>query len=421
MYTLVKTYGLPSGAGTAWTEIDGTESALNVLFQQYQALKIQVLESFSKEQQILDLYKWESSLRERPIGIDDWLAEQSSANANLRGVKGELSLRVTSLFAYDAVSVDFLPSLSNSRYHPTNQIPLDEKTDIRLTRANTDYKAFGDNCLFTVGGYVHMHEAGNPVGIYIKNAVTAVNKNVNPEIGIVDFSRLGTIKCLPNKVDNLIDPTGLLPWSDEVWLKLPKKVEADETVLLVIGGYLHMLDNAYDILSADTARINIHRLPMLQRYFASSNFLDLSSLGVEINPQLETGNIWNHELLAKPSLQAWLMHSTSFWVYLKAKSVIRKTIDLPNTGLPGYYFLGEQPVGVLREDLGQLPSFIQTYERPLWVLKTQGGLRRNLLLDTAEYTSFRNKIINDTPYLRKPNLDSRAELLVLEKHELVQK
>lgn len=419
MYTLVKTYGLPVGSGTAWTALEAGESVLSTLFSTYQKLKIQVHESYTDQQQVIDLYTFQSELQNSNDTLNAWLKAKSDAHTNLRGQPGELSIKTHKLYCHDAITVGFLPKVGNSGYHPSNAIPESERTDILLTKANTNYENIGKHCLFTVGGYVHPHVYGKDVGVYIQGGFKTAQRSQENDIGMIDFSRIGSLEIHAITEEMIADSTKLLPYKDEMYLRLPRKVAEDETVALVFGGYLHLLDDCYTIVSDTTAKINCINMFLYERYFRSRKYLDLTSLGILLNEEDPQSDIVANRLLSDKALKAWVTHPCSFWVYIKATSIQVTQQPLPRSGVPGQYFLGKKPEGLIRADLGELPAYVQTYEKPLWVLHSRWGLRKNMLFENTLYKHTRVKRLNDTPYLHQVWLETHATLQTVHKLELI--
>lgn len=417
MYTLAKTFAQLNGAGSYWEEIEAGSIPLIDLFDKYRSLRLELLESFSGEEQIFDLYTLKDELETTTLTLSDWLT--SIGNRNLRAVKGTLSLKTSKLYSYDTTIVDFLPRCGNTGYHPSNSIPLDEQTDILLTRPNTDYINVGKHCLFTVGGYFHRHEYGS-TGVYVVGGNKTTLRSGAQEVGMLDFSRIGEVEIFPMKEDYLMAPTTMLPYRESIYMKLPKPKTDDVTIAFVFGGYLHLLDNVFTLLSDDAAALNLQAMNLHSRFFRSRLYLDLTALEATVDLYDQSSDLLPRILMTDAALKAWVLHENSFFVYIKANSLQVTEEALPRPSTPGRYFLGRNPEGVIKMDFGEMPAFIQTKEPPIWLLSTMWEERTNTLYETTNFKDSRYIVMNDTPYLHRTHDPSLATLMQVHRIELVE-
>lgn len=418
MYTLTKTFAQLNGARSYWKEIDAGSIPLADLFAKYRSLRLQFHESFADEEQFFDLFTIREELETNTGTLNEWLA--SIGNRNLRATSGELSLKTSKLYSYDTTTIGFLPRCGNTGYHPTNSIPLDEKTDILLTKPDTNYNNIGKNCLFTVGGFFHRHEYG-PNGVYVINGNKTTLRSSSQEIGMLDFSRIGTVEIYPMVEDLLMSPTTMLPYRESIYMKLPKPKTNDVTIAFVFGGYLHLLDDIFTLISDESACLNTQAMNLHSRFFRSRLFLDLTTLESTVQSDDQMSDLMPRVLMTDDAMKAWVLHENSFFVYINATSLQVTEEVLPRPSTPGRYFLGRQPEGVIKMDFGEMPSYIQTKEPPIWLLSTTWEERLNALYETTNYKDSRVSVLNDTPYLHRTHDASLATLMQCYHIELVEK
>lgn len=223
--------------------------------------------------------------------------------------------------------------------HPTasfsSPMPSAEKTWLLVTKEALDYKFFYDRCLVNVNGFYHLTDYSDDGVFVVDGMKSCFNANRN-EMGILSFMHVGTLEFI-SITDEMI-----YKQDDSQVLKNNCYVDtgvdlSTKSVLLVLGGYLHVLDKrTFSRVSASAFSIDFSNLPLIKRYYESYKTLDLSSLELEtssVNPdQISVPNLFSDEVLRK-----YLQLSQTFFVVLDNPDIFVEFDDIKASPYPGVY------------------------------------------------------------------------------------
>ncbi len=263
------------------------------------------------------------------------------------------------------------------------EIPYGAKNDLLLSKPGVDFREWQRYALVSVNGYFH-RSGGTATGLQvIDGGRTGRTGNAN-HLGMHSFKDVGVIDQLPLTESMLYTQVAGAPMSDHIYVQLPYSVEG-RTVLLVIGGYLHVLDDVYDVVGPTTLRININRLALPERYLQSRQTLDLSSLGLTQYTHNEY-QVSTTELYSDTVLKRYLTLPQSFVVVLKADNLYVSRTPAINSKFPQRF---EAPKGTERLPLFGAYGRLCEYEIfPDWginVLAADHNTRANYGFRTTDW------------------------------------
>jgi hypothetical protein len=169
----------------------------------------------------------------------------------------------------------------------------------------------------------------------------------------------------------------------QVNITLPQDLSG-KTVLLVMGGYLHTVgDEMIQRIAENTFRVDFLKLPLLERYYESKQYLDLSELNLSSTP-LNEHQIINAELLTTRVLDAYLTLSQSFAVILDCEEVYTQKKFIKRTGFPDMYIAYDEPVYPLVTNLGRHPEYWSTHEDEQYSVTIYDSVIDNKLFNTTQ-------------------------------------
>ncbi|ABY63044.1 virion structural protein [Pseudomonas phage 201phi2-1] len=225
--------------------------------------------------------------------------------------------------------------------HIDQDISVHYKDDLVLTHPKFKPQVIRDNCLISVNGYFHLTD-WTVNGVRIIDGNKTVLRSNDNQIGLYSFETIGKLKFVPITDEMIIASSEDTPLWDATYLKLPSDVDIkDKTVLLVTGGYLNVLSDVYERVNDNTWRLSFGRMMFLNRYIQSVKDMDLSSLGLESDPDSET--LFNAQQLKDDSvIRAYLKLSQSFFVIVDSPTFFQSFEPVQYLNEPGRFIDGKQ-------------------------------------------------------------------------------
>jgi hypothetical protein len=212
-----------------------------------------------------------------------------------------------------------------------------DKADLKVQKDDVDTAFLGRHALFSVNGFYHPTDWG-PHGVYILGGNHSLRHANDNQIGLLSFEDVGGIHCLPITPDMVTGNEGGVPLSKGAYVTIPDAVNLEnKTTLLVVGGYLQVLGKTYTRISDRTYRIQLEQLQLLERYYDSREYIDFSSLGLDVNddnPSLVSVD----QFFQDDVLRAFLTLPQSFIVVVDAPRFFHELQPLEQSGYPGRYY-----------------------------------------------------------------------------------
>lgn len=252
-----------------------------------------------------------------------------------------------------------------------------DKSDLHVSKPNVDPEYLGKHALFSINGFYHISDYG-PEGTYILGGNDSIRHANDNQIGLLSFAEVGEIQCVPITKDMLTRNNEEAPLRKGVYLTMPEDVDLEgKTTLLVIGGYLQVLGNTYTRVSDRTYRLQLDQMFLLERFYDSRSYIDLSSLGLdtlEDNPTL----VSVEQFFSDSVLEAYLTLPQSFVVVVDSPEFFHELRLLEQAGLPGRYYSheDEHPYPVMGA-YGRTLEYHPIQEDGINVIATTPNLRHN--------------------------------------------
>ena len=153
--------------------------------------------------------------------------------------------------------------------------------------------------------------------------------------------------------------------------------------MLVLGGYLHLLDQrCFQRISGSIYAINFRALPLRDRYFESVDVLDLKSLGLEHTPQNEY-EISDAQLHSDEVLVKYMTLSQSFLVFVDCENLFVEREVLRRSVTPHRYTSYTDAIYPLITGAGKVSNYWPVKEDGQWSLGVSDGVRGNYLFNTT--------------------------------------
>lgn len=232
------------------------------------------------------------------------------------------------------------------RRHPDAQLPEGEKNDLLLSKEGVDFRQWWRYCLVTVNGFFH-RSGGAVEGLYVVDGARTGRIANDNQVGIHSFREVGALDIIPITPEMVYKTHPDQLYRNYANIKLPYDV-TNKVVMIVIGGYLHVLDKAYSVVGPKMLKIDFNNYAFAERIFESRKTLNLESLGLETSSN-NVDQFAMSNLFADSTIAAYLTLPQSFVVVLDVPDFYLRKHQVEVTGLPGRW--------ISPEDRSQLPLF----------------------------------------------------------------
>lgn len=333
-YQLVAAKARSKGLDATWSDVDITSVKIGALFSTYSNVWLTLSHSALEDDVYLELNavldlvaatyhgltvpQWLQA-----IGNDSLPTSTSMPNLTLRRVRYNDVWRA----GYDVKPIDRFR-------HDDATIPFGEKNDLLLSKPGVDFNVNYRYALVSVNGFFHRTGA-SPTGLQVVDGGRTGRIANDNQIGMHSFQGVGTLDFIPITPSMIYKTADTSKLADRAYIELPYDTE-DKTVLLVLGGYLHVLDEAYTKIGPRSLRINFNKIALVERYFDSRKTIDLSSLPLTRDPE-NPDHVSVPELLSDATLTAYMCLPQSFIVVVNAKDFFVRRHPVTNSQIPGRY------------------------------------------------------------------------------------
>lgn len=265
----------------------------------------------------------------------------------------------------------------NESYREEPEISKFDKKHLKISHPSMDGPTLRKRAMVSINGYFHFTEYA-PDGIIVHDGNQSIRHANDNQIGIHSFADVGEINYVDITTDMITNVRGDAPLREGVYVTIPDTVELkNKTVLLVANGYLQALGKGYTRVGLNTFRIQLSNLMLLERFYQTRAFMDMSDAPRTV---YET----NEELLSVNEIHAddmilWLLsRSQTFFVVVDVPSMFHELEPVEHLQLPGrfmdytannYPLIGAYGRGLEYRQL--------TYPGEHYVLATTPNLRYN--------------------------------------------
>jgi hypothetical protein len=341
-YQLVAAKARSKGLDATWSDVDITSVKIGELFSTYSNVWLTLHNSVLPEDVYLEL----NAIREQVaanyhvLTVPQWLSVLG--NATLPTVHSLPDLKLRRVRYNDAWRAGYHVKPIDRFRHDDADIPFGEKNDLLLSKSGVDFNVNYRYALVTVNGFFHRTGA-SPTGLQVVEGGRTGRIANDNQVGMHSFLGVGTLDFIPITPSMIYKTADTSKFSDRAYIELPYDTE-DKTVLLVLGGYLHVLDETYTKIGPKSLRINFNKIAMAERYFDSCKSIDMTSLPLTRDPE-NPGHVAVSELFSDSVLTAYMCLPQSFIVVVNAKDFFVRRHPVVNSQIPGRF---EVPKGTER-------------------------------------------------------------------------
>lgn len=372
-YTLVSAIAKPIGGGGRWVNVDISNMSFNDIFNDYLRVIATLSNPFDATNTALDLASIEFSITDPSITFAQFLINNGSASLptttpppTIKTLYAEYADGFNAGYQVTPISLDAAID---------SVIPVEDKKSLKLTDYTNavdpesrpiNWALFEQSCMVSVNGYWHFMAADSS-GAIVRDGMTSCVKSKRNTIGIYSLANLGKIQYIDLQPSMIYkqDPTSQL--NQGVYINVGQDL-TNKTVLLVIAGYLHVIDDRYPSFSRvgdQLLKIDWPNFPYVDRYFEQVDTIDLSSLNLTHIPANDS-QVATSELMSDATITAYCSLSQSFIVLLDNTEVFVDYQDVTDSGTTGVYIGYEEPKWPLVTGHGKVSEWWSTEETGQW-------------------------------------------------------
>ena len=407
MYTVLSAYGVSKKPQSRWGLVDITGLTINEIFNSYREIYFTITANFLTEPVIVNLEVFRLKYSAFLGTPDEMFTDNGTESFPLTDA---LPLKKTGFAKYaDAFASGYSIQIKARNSSVESDVLRSEKTDLILHRSDpvTNMGVVYKKCMVNVNGYYHLTDTDSKF-LYVYDGGKSAEISKRNAIGLLSFEEIGDIQNVPITESMIYTQTRNSELYEKVYIKIPKDTE-NKSVLLVLGGYLVLPEpGVFSPIGNNSFCINLNKLPLLERYFESLKYIDLSTLGLSTsgnNPSaISISEFYNSSAIFK-----YLTLSQSFFVIVDTPEIFVNKTHIEQTGLPGIYESLLKPTYPLMLGRGKVGNYVYDVHDGVYRLCVNDPYLARRVFNNLP-TSNRDRVCDSYPTV-DGNIKSRAYMM----------
>lgn len=409
MYQFVSAIVKPLTGDGRWRDLDIGNLPLNQIFSKYRKAIVTLSNTFLDHNVSFNIEALRASLGASSITLNEFLGGLGNATLPTFDTIPVINTRYARYA--DGFHAGYSIEPVNPDYSFTSDVPMAEKTWLRLTKTGISYQHFYESCLVSVNGFYHKTDY-SANGAFVVNGMQTARRANRNELGILNFESLGKLSFIPIQEEMIYKQTAMQSLSSNCYVDTGIDL-SNKAVLLVLGGYLHVLDKTtFFRVSPSAFCIDFSNVPLVERYYESFEVLDLSSLKLEsttVNPsQISIEDLYSDEVLKR-----YLMHDNSFFVILDNSEIFVEEQYIRPSPYPGVYTAFSKPIYPLVVGAGRHETYWYRLEDDQYSLHINHSERRPYLFTTTTAGDLSKQCVSDGKVTDLPDRNGLAHFLLI--------
>lgn len=383
--------------GSKFTKVTNKDSiSVETLLEQYRDIHL-ILSHYSKEGEALvlkvsDIYELLMTT-DRTQSIQQWLT--SVGNATLPVVEGEWELVQGKVIQTDLLDVGFKATLVDDKNIESDNKHREDLVNVKLTDGSNRYVEYGEHCLFTCNGLLHLHDFNNE-GIFLSGAGRSTDIENKIQFSSLSFHELGKVKVIPIDTTMITRHNGGR-YHNGFYLTVEDESLLNKTVMLSICGVLHYNDQNYSVISDNEIKVHWANINFVDRFIEFRNKIDWGLIEDRVGKPADD-TLYVDKVAAEEDeviLHA-LMMSQTFIVVVDVDNISYDKVVLERTRLPGRFISNTEPYGPILIGNGLMnPYRVREESNNVFSIVTADNWVRNKYEDTRGRHSSDNIMTND--------------------------
>lgn len=405
MYQLVSAIGKTFANKGRWITVDAGGMTLADIYSVYSSFKITLTNPIFPQRVCLDMKDIRFKIIDFTVTFNQYLidiADMTLPTSNVLPVFNTRYAKYSDVFraGYSVMPVDRTAS-------PDAELPPGAKEWLMLSRPNTDYTLFYNSCMVSVNGFFHYLD-GNVNGVWVVDGMKSSTISNNNQISMLSFNGLGKLTYIPIKPSMVYKQNDRQDMSSTCYVNVGQDI-TNKTVILVIGGYMHLLDpKTFYRVGNNLLRVDFSNFPLLERYMESRKYIDMSSLPIERTIRNDS-QIGIEDFMRDENIIAYMTLSQSFIVLLDNPDVFKEEQSLRTTPMPGMLISYVKPTWPLFNGVGKVADYWDVLEDGQWAISCIDNLYHNRIFDTVN--PFEQNSVGDSRVPQDPAFLNRSYFL----------
>lgn len=379
MYTLERAVLREKGLNKLWTNVDISNMTLPNIFKKFHSGYIVLSTTAMDHLQYVDFL----TLKSVPLPINtqpfaQWLT--TLGNTKLPATEKEPEFVEGTLSYIDVWSGGYTVRRCNpSTGLPSNTVSPLEQTDALITKDGMPNYHFA-SAVITVNGLMH-RSALTAHGLQVQQASRSLDISQTNKLGLLSFSKLGTIKILGIEQDQIQKNEDRVPLYKNAYVSLGMDLTG-KSIVMSLGGYfnsggIEIINPTAGLISLDMQSMNLR-----QRIMESLDVIDLKDLDLEDNTEYP-GSVSVPQIIDDWTIRKYLTISQTFFIVIDAPALGVGHEMVDNVKPYGLYECTAMPTAPLIDHLGRLPEYVRTQQGDVWVLRTGELYSKDYNYETA--------------------------------------
>lgn len=322
------------GRDATWSEVNLANADLHGLYQTYGKVYLTLTNPAIDHDVYLDMDTARPVLAAdtRPKTVAQWLA--SLGNATLPTIDAIPPLNERHIQCADVWRAGYDVYPVDRKVAWNAQLPHGAKNDLLLRRDDIDFMDMWKYCMVTVNGFFH-RVGGSPDGLYVVDGGRTGRLANDNHLTLFSFREVGELQYIPVVPGMVYKNHPDQKYANYANIRLPVDVE-NKTLMMVIGGYLHILDGTYTQTGPNTVRVDFNNYAFPERLYDSLGVLNTENLQLNVvdkNPTL----FERADLYDDATIEAYLTLPQTFFVVVNAPNLYVRKHLVEKSKLPGRF------------------------------------------------------------------------------------
>ena len=382
-YTYVSALARKRSIDALWTTVDLSNEDLNVMYASYEKVYLTLSNPLYSNPVYLDMdmVRTNIPLKIPGVTVTQWLA--SLGSTSLPTFNNAPAFETNTVLYRDAWQAGYNIEPTDMQASLNARLPQGALNDLILTNETLDYPTFYKYGLVSVNGYLHSTRL-SAYGIYVPDGMSTARKLKDNQLGILSFEDVGAIEQVPISPSMIYNRANVEPYSNFVYVNLGRSLR-QKSLLFVLGGHLHCMDEAYSIIGDGLVRINMDRIPWPKIFFDTMAAIDFDSITWDSTPN-NPSQISLSDLYSNKVIGAFLALTQTFFVVVDSPELYLVRHYAGKTKLPGRYTCasGHQKYPLIGP-MGTIVDYTPVWENTLYVLRGRTVYDKEYLFETTPW------------------------------------
>lgn len=267
-----------------------------------------------------------------------------------------------------------------------------DMVDLILTKDHINHADLQRFVLVSVNGFYHL-AVPNGIALQVRQGAKSVDICGQNAVGLTSLREVGEVQQLPVLPANVYKLSPNQPYKNAMYIDTGIDLTG-KSVMVSIGGYLHVEDSVIDIVTPSTGLIKVtfSHLNLVQRYFEMKRYLDVSPLQLTTS-RVRPNAVAVEELYSDDVLLRLMQMAQSFVIVVDSPMLHVETSRVGTTGLLGIYEMEQTPLYPLRFPTGRIMEYWRRKEAVRWAINTGDNRVPSYLMHTTPWQGA--PVVND--------------------------